>query len=259
MILASFDAQRSRETAIAGAYQYDTGQRIRMHGLPTPEELAMMDDFLSGDTVTVQAQFCYEGDSQSEPRLALFDEQQQAWLAPVPDAYLTRAQTVHVFVYVMYGADDTNSRSKTMYTGSFTPVSRPAPGTAVTPDQRNAWDALVAEVNLTLARMNTAISEANAAAASVSEAAQRANDAANNADSAAEMAFAQAKAWKNATAQAVSLDEESDASVLLSSNEQGGRHLVFGIPRGEKGEKGDTGPAGVTFTLSGATLYIDTV
>ena len=39
MIEASFDAQ-GRSAAAAGAYQYDTGQRVRLHGLPSPEELA---------------------------------------------------------------------------------------------------------------------------------------------------------------------------------------------------------------------------
>ena len=40
MIEASFEQGRGRSAAVSGAYQYDTGQRIRMHGLPGPEELA---------------------------------------------------------------------------------------------------------------------------------------------------------------------------------------------------------------------------
>lgn len=72
MIEASFEQATHKSAAIGGIYQYDTGQRLRMHGLPTPEELAEMDDFLVGDAVTVQAQYGYIGDSQTETRLAGF-------------------------------------------------------------------------------------------------------------------------------------------------------------------------------------------
>ena len=37
MIHASFDDRSHKSAAIAGIYQYDTGQRLRMHGLPTPQ------------------------------------------------------------------------------------------------------------------------------------------------------------------------------------------------------------------------------
>lgn len=262
MLEASFDALRNRSASISGAYQYDTGQRIRMNGLPTPEELAEKDDFLSGDTVTVQAQFAYKGDSQSEPRIAQYDEENDCWMVEVPNAYMTRAEPVYVYVYVMYGADEEHNRCKTMYQGSFTPIARAAPSTDVTHDQLNAWDSLVAEVNLTLANMNTAISDANAAATGATQAAKDADKAAEEARAAAEAAssaVAAADKWANATASATTLEPGSEATVTLSENAQGGRHLICGIPRGEKGEKGDTGPAGVTFRLSGTTLYIVTV
>lgn len=257
MIHASFDADRAREAAISGAYQYDTGQRIRLHGLPTPAQLAMEDDFLSGDTVAVQAQFAYIGDSQSEPRLAIYDEESGCYLAAVPDRYLTHAKTVQVYVYVMYGADAEHSRSKTMYHGSFTPIARSAPGTSVTPDQLSAWDSLVAEVNLSLARIGSAVSGANAAAAGANEAAQRAESGAAAAQQAAAAAQAMTDKWAKATASVTTLDAGKSATVALS--EVGGaKKFTFGIPRGEKGEKGDMGPAGVSFRLEGATLYIDT-
>lgn len=257
MLEASFDASRNRSASISGAYQYDTGQRIKLLGLPTPDELAQMDDFLSGDTVTVQAQFSYVGDSQSEPRLAVYDEENGCWMADVPGTYLRRADTVNVYVYVMYGADAEHSRAKTMYHGSFTPIARSAPSTDVTPDQLNAWDSLVAEVNLTLAKMNTAISEANAAAAGANEAAQEARSAADAASSAADAASAMTAKWEKATASVTTLEPGSDATVSLTE-EDGGKKFSFGIPRGEKGEKGDKGPAGVTFRLEGTYLYIDT-
>lgn len=260
MLQASFDAIKNRSASISGAYQYDTGQRIRMHGLPGPDELSEMDDFLSGDVVTVQAQFAYMSDAQSEPRLASYDEDEDAWVVDVPDAYLTRSEAVNVYVYVMYGADEEHSRAKTMYTGTFTPISRAAPSTTVTPDQLSAWDVLVAEVNMTLAEMNTAISNANAAAAGANEAAQDAEGAVQTAASAAARADAVSAAWENATATVTTLAAGSAATVGLSDGESG-KEIAFGIPqgaKGDKGEKGDTGPAGVTFRLDGTTLYITT-
>ena len=258
MLEASFNAGRSRGASISGAYQYDTGQRIRMYGLPAPDELSEMDDFLSGDVVTVQAQYAYAGDSQSEPRLCTYNEQEACWVAGVPDQYLTRSEAVSVYVYVSYGEDDTRSRSKTMYEGRFTPVSRSAPGDSVTPDQKNAWDALVGEVNLALAAIGTATSGANAAAATANTAAQSAQSAAQAASSAAEAANQMTASWANATAEVTTLDPGSDATVALGENADGAKKLSFGVPKGEKGDKGDTGPAGVTFTLSGTTLYITT-
>ena len=188
MIHASFDDRSHKSAAIAGIYQYDTGQRLKMHGLPSPQELAERDDFLSGDAVTVQAQYGFVGDSQTETRMASYDEGSGCWTADIPDIYLTRSSTVKVFVYVGYGAAEGAGRSKTCYEGSFTPVSRPAPGTQVTPEQTNAWDALVAEVNLTLAKMNTAVSGANAAAETAGTAAKAADKAAGSAESAAKTA-----------------------------------------------------------------------
>ena len=164
MIEANFESRTHKNAAIAGVYQYDTGQRLRMRGLPTPDELAEMDDFLAGDVVTVQAQYGYAGDSQTETRIASFDAETGCWMADIPDVYLKRSGAVKVFVYVSYGATADETRAKTCYEGSFTPISRPAPSTQVTPSQSNAWDALVTEINLTLSKMNTAISEANAAA-----------------------------------------------------------------------------------------------
>ena len=100
MIEANFESKTHKNTAIAGVYQYDTGQRLRMRGLPTPDELAEMDDFLAGDVVTVQAQYGYAGDSQTETRIASFDAETGCWMADIPDVYLKRSGAVKVFVYV---------------------------------------------------------------------------------------------------------------------------------------------------------------
>ena len=284
MIHASFDDKSHKSAAIAGIYQYDTGQRLKMHGLPSPKELAEKDDFLSGDAVTVQAQYGFIGDSQTETRLASYDEASGCWTADIPDIYLTRSSTVKVFVYVGYGAAEGAGRSKTCYEGSFTPVSRPAPGTQVTPEQTNAWDALVAEVNLTLAKMNTAVSGANAAAETAGTAAKAADKAAGSASSAAEAANQAAEAANTAAAGAntqaahlqsmvvqaatreygsgstASLTDDGEKKILSLGLERGmpGRDGAKG-DKGEKGDPGDPGPAGVTFQLVGTVLTITTV
>lgn len=262
MIEANFESKMHKNAAIAGVYQYDTGQRLRMRGLPTPDELAEMDDFLAGDVVTVQAQYGYAGDSQTETRIAAFDAETGCWTADIPDVYLTRSGAVKVFVYVSYGATADETRAKTCYEGSFTPISRPAPSTQVTPSQGNAWDALVTEINLTLSKMNTAISEANAAtegAKTQAEAAQKAVQAAN--------AQAQRLADMDIRAQA---REYGSGSTAQMADSGGKLVLTLGIERGkpgakgdkgekgDRGDKGDTGPAGVTFSLSGTTLTITT-
>lgn len=262
MIEANFESRTHKSAAIAGIYQYDTGQRLRMRGLPTPDELAEMDDFLTGDVATVQAQYGYAGDSQTETRIASYDEETGCWTADIPDVYLTRSSAVKVFVYVSYGATDGESRAKTCYEGSFTPISRPAPSTQVTPSQGNAWDALVTEINLTLSKINTAISEANAATEGVktqTEATQKAVQAAN--------AQAQRLADMDIRAQA---REYGSGSTAQMADSGGKLVLTLGIERGkpgakgdkgdkgDRGDKGDTGPAGVTFSLSGTTLTITT-
>lgn len=277
MIHASFDDRSHKSAAIAGIYQYDTGQRLKMHGLPSPRELAERDDFLSGDAVTVQAQYGFVGDSQTETRMASYDEGSGCWTADIPDIYLTRSSTVKVFVYVGYGAAEGAGRSKTCYEGSFTPVSRPAPGTQVTPEQTNAWDALVAEVNLTLAKMNTAVSGANAAAETAGDAAGSANSAAESARQAAKAAntaaagantqaahlqsmVVQAATREYGSGSTASLTDDGEKKVLSLGLERGmpGRDGAKG-DKGEKGEKGDTGTAGVTFQLVGTVLTITTV
>lgn len=230
-----------------------------MHGLPTPAQLAEMDEFLSGEEVTVQAQYGFTGDSQSEMRVAEYDAENDVWLADIPNTYLTKNAPVHVYVYVMHGVKENLSRSKTCYEAVFTPISRPAPNTQVTPEQGNAWEILMEEINLTMSAMNTATSNANAATEEARTAIDEANTVTEKLDSLA------------VTASTLTPGSEATAEIT----DQGWRKVIaFGIPQGargetgaqgEKGEKGDkgdtgaTGPAGVTFRLDGTTLYIDTV
>lgn len=57
MLTASFDTDRSSSAAIHGAVQYDTGQRLKLCGLPGPGEIGCEDERLAGNGETVQVQF----------------------------------------------------------------------------------------------------------------------------------------------------------------------------------------------------------
>lgn len=130
----------------------------------------------------------------------------------------------------------------------------------------NSWNDTIADVNKTLAGMNMAISTANGAAeiareeaTDANEAARAAQTAAQTANDAASAADAERKKWQNATVEATTLNPDAAATVSISEKD-GVKHFAYGIPRGKDGkdgEKGDVGRSGVTFRLSGTTLYID--
>ena len=260
MIDAIFD-RHSRSAAVSGIYQYDTGQRMRLRGLPSPEELLERDTMLSGDAVTVQAQFAYEGDSQTEPRLAAWDDDLQAWLVDIPDAYLTRSETVRVYVEVYYGADENGARTKTMYEGVFRPISRPASNDTATEDQLSAWSTLAAEVDLVLSPAGQAQQNAVSQAESAISAGDAAQTAATHAREAAQEARAAEDAL-SAMAQAlggITVREETLAAGSAATAALSGSVLTLGIPRGADGPKGDTGntgPADITLSFSGGVLTI---
>ena len=258
MIEASFD-RMSRSAAVSGVYQYDTGQRLRLSGLPSPDELGEADDFLAGDLVAVQAHFGYEGDEQTQMRLAQWDDDRGCWMVGIPDEYLTRIEPVHVFVYVSHGSDEYgDTRARTMYEGVFTPISRPAPNDVVTEDQIGRWATLEAEVDLALAASVTATENAMDAAQETEAAAQEAEEAARMAQDEAKAAL-EAKdrldavdtRWGNMDA---SSGAGSEAGVSLD-----GTMLSFTLPTGAtgaKGDTGDTGPAEFTMTFSDGVLTI---
>ena len=260
MIDASFD-RHSRSASVSGNYQYDTGQRMRLRGLPSPEELLEKDALLSGEAVTVQAQFGYDGDSQTEPRLAAWDDDLYAWLVDIPDAYLTRSETVRVFVEVYYGADENGARTKTMYEGVFRPISRPASNDTATDDQLSAWETLAAEVDLVLSTagpaQQNAVSQAESAVAAANAAqdsADNAQEAAQNTNAAKSALSAMAKTLGGMTVRTTTLAAGSSATAALSGNV-----LTLGIPKGATGAKGDTGntgPADITLSFSGGVLTI---
>lgn len=234
--------------AICGAHQYDTGQRLILHGVPSPQELGEADDFLSGDLVSVQVQYGYTGEAQTQMRLAEWNETRGAWMASIPDSYLARHETVQVYVYVGHGADGEESRSKTMYTGVFLPMSRPAPDGTVTDEQVERWKTLEAEVNLVLAEADAAkdstkprIEEAQAAAEQARQTADRADTATQQVHEAMEEMKQQEAQFGGLSVVTQALPAGSEATAVLD-----GQRVTLGIPRGAKGEKGDAGTAGLS-------------
>lgn len=269
MIEASFD-RMSRAAAISGVYQYDTGQRLRLHGLPSPDELTGEDDLLSGELPTVQVHYSYVGDSNAEVMLAQWDEWRGVWIADIPDAYMTRREAVYVHVYVYYGEarpevmflnTETEVRGCTMYEGVFTPISRPAPGGAVTDEQAEAWAAYETEIDLALTSAQTATTNAKQAARAANEAAQAAGEAAQDAQDAAQAAQSAKDALTiagerlaHAQHSVIDLRPGSEATAVYYRNT-----LTFGIPQGEKGETGDAGadgPTDITLAFSSGALTI---
>lgn len=260
MIEASFD-RNSRQAAVSGVYQYDTGQRLRMNGLPSPDELLAGDDLLSGDLVTVQVHFGYEGDDQTDMRLAQWDDERWCWVADIPDSYLTRIDPVHVYVYVYHGESGEDTRARTMYEGVFSAISRPAPNNMVSEDMLENWAKLEAEVDLVLVSAETAITNAQTYAKSATDAApvvaaagKDAQDAAQEANTQIDRLEAMERMWNDADVRIVDLPTESDAYV-----EWDGGALVCGIPvgaQGEKGETGEPGPGDIELSFEGGILTI---
>lgn len=273
MIEAHFDTAQSRMSAISGVYQYDTGQRLRLLGLPSPQELAGKDDFLSGDLPAVQAQFGNKGDSQAEMRLAVWNEARGSWLVDVPDELLTKPEPVYVYVYVYHGettnddGDDIATRAKTMYEGVFTPISRPAPNNIATPEQWEAWEVKLTEVELATATTSTAENNALAEVEATRKAAQSLEEPTADVLAAGDAAKAEAQAiqkmddnWEKTTIEKTALAPGSEPKITVEKT-NGVRHIVLGIPQGADGapgETGDKGPADITFVLDGTTLYTTT-
>lgn len=266
MIDASFGDGRG--ASFAGAYQYDTGQRLRLHGLPSPEAFSAEDDFLSGDLAAVEVHFSRMGDSQSEMRLGVWDAARSVWTAAVPDEYLSVSEPVHVHVYVYHGESGGVVRAKTMYEGVFTPIERAAPFGLTTPDQDAQWQEKEIEIDVALAAAQKAEAGALAVVKNTHGAAQEALEPAQQALQAAQDAKEQKKLLQTtgglfgaAGITVQTLSPGAKATVSLTRNERGAPVFAFGIPRGADGapgETGDKGPADVEFYMDGTTLIVNT-
>lgn len=262
MIEASFDRSGHRSAAVSGAYQYDTGQRLRMHGLPSPKELAGEDEFLSGEIVTMQVHFGMKGDTQTQARLALWEEESRCWLTMIPDEYLLTAESVYAYIYVSYGLDEAgNGRTKTMYELVFRPIGRPAPNNVATSEQWEAWATKKEEMQLTIDALESAAENAQGAVGGAQEAAQAAENAALQANERKEGVQQQGERiesiqarWSGMEVRTVSLAAGTEATANIQ-----GSVLTLGLPRGangEKGETGDTGPADIALSIEDGVLTI---
>jgi len=248
----------SRSAVISGIGQYDTGQRLRMHGLPSPQEFAEKDDLLSGEVVTVQVHYAYRGDQQAGMRLALWDEEKGVWMVDVPNEYTRITETVYVMVYVYYGNDGDNERATTMYRSAFTPISRPAPNNVATEAQKEEWAKLCVEIDIVLEEINASVDalintteSVNAATASTNESANAAKQAAQNAREAQEKMEAAGFAFAGKKIEVIDLPAGSEAMAEMK-----GDTITLGVPRGSngaKGERGETGPSDVTFEFDSET------
>lgn len=258
MIEASFD-RSSRAAAVSGVYQYDTGQRLRMRGLPSTDELLAGDDLLSGELVTVQVHYGYEGDEQTDMRLAQWLDGD--WVVDIPDSYLTRIDPVHVYVYVYYGENGDDTRARTMYEGVFSAIGRPAPNNMVSEDMLDTWEGLKAEVQLVLVSSNTALANAKAQAESalkivpdVTEAVKPVGPATDAANAAHERLTAMEKAFNTSPVQVVHLNTGADAYAKIDNGV-----VTLGLPKGNtgaKGETGDTGPSDIKLSIKDGVLTI---
>lgn len=262
MIEASFERGAGRSAAVSGAYQYDTGQRLRIHGLPSPMELAQRDEFLSGDMATMQVHFGRKGDSQTQARLALWEEETGCWLTMIPDEYLQTAEGVYAYIYVSYGMDETgNGRTKTMYALSFRPIERPAPNNVATEAQWEAWATKKTEMELTIDALKAAQTAAQTAQAAAKEAVETALKTAEAVRQAQGMQQAQAqrmeeieRQWEHMAIRTEALPAGAQATAHLS-----GSVLTWGLPRGAagaKGETGDPGPADIALLMEDGVLTI---
>lgn len=257
MIEASFD-RSSRAAAVSGVYQYDTGQRLRMRGLPSPDELLAGDDLLAGDLVAVQVHYGYSGDEQTDMRLAQWRDRDGCWVVDIPDEYLTRIDPVNVYVYMDYGENEYGNRARTMYEGVFSPISRPAPNNVASEEMMSKWAELEVEVNQVLEDIVVATENAEGATKSALAAAEatkeptgKANEAAETAEDAADRLDSLHTAWNGMAVQVNTLDAGAEATVTKS-----GSTWIVGVPKGADGAKGATGatgPADITLSFAAST------
>lgn len=235
LIDASFGT-KSREATVSGAYQYDVGQRLRLTGLPSEEELKAQDEMLAEDSViAVAVQFAFKGDDRTEERSAFWSDEEQAWTVEIPDVYLQRSADVLMYVVVSHGATDKASRAKTFYEAVFRPISRPAPGTSVSPAVKDDWAALRQEVTAAIRDADNAVTGENGA----NSAASKARDAAAAANEAARKAAADVNTYlsflgrTDVTAERIAPYAEPTIKVEKKTDDAGAEYtlVTFGIPQ----------------------------
>ena len=281
MIDAHFDALSGRMTAVSGVYQYDTGQRLRLLGIPPPGELGRTDEYIdtlrdeAGNIIpdearmpTLQVHYGHRDDSQTQMRLAIWEESEGAWRADIPDEYLQSCEPVYLYVYVYHGETQEETRARTMYGGVFTPICRPAPDNVATPEQWSAWAVMLDEIQAAIGRVQADVGKAQAAQEAAHAAKENAKEPTLAARDAAQQVREALAALENAgnalggmDIEVISLDAGSAATAEIKQGEQGKPRLALGVPAGAdgaKGVQGDTGPADCTITFDDGALTIIT-
>lgn len=295
MIEASFDAVRSRKAAVSRIYQYDTGQKLRLHGLPSQGELTDMDELLYDPSLpegsrpvvaSALVQYGYEWSERSEDYAAI-PQEDGTWVVDLPDEYLSRADPVHMYVYVYHGEinigteedEDYLIRGRTIYEGVFTPIARPAPSNTATPEQLERWEALTSpggDVYEALAAVEAANENAQEQAAAALAAAAMldpenadvtlrpipaAQAAQENAEEAYELLRVTAGGWERLQVTVTTLAPGADPTAAVTT-EGTRRRITLGVPKGETGDKGPTGargPKDITITAEQKTYGNDDV
>lgn len=272
MIEAHFSKTQT-QAAISGAYQYDTGQRLWLTGLPSPSEIERSGKMVEVGSATVQVHFSWTFEESAAISLAQWNSRYAAWVCSVPDEYFTRHAEVNVHVTIYYGekkyeeasaiseGEETGeivmTRMETEYEAVFIPRSRPAPYGIVTPEQAAAWESKKAEITLAKTDSTDAADAASTQAASTLAKAQEADEAAKDAQEAAQEAGAAdrlAAGYAATPVRAEYIAAGETAAAVLSEGT-----IVLYIPRGEngaQGEAGEDGPSDIEITFSGGALSI---
>lgn len=164
------------DTVVSNVDQYDFGQRVRIHGLPSPQDFEEYDDFIPGQTEIILEVHYYLGtDSQAICYHAQWDEENDCWMVDSPDELLEQCEPIYMAVYVKFSE---LLRAKTYYHASFTPIHRASPSDRATQIQIKTWTELQEEINDAITEIDTAISNSNGQTALANAATESANNAA---------------------------------------------------------------------------------
>lgn len=282
MINASFDAARGRQAAISRVYQYDTGQRLRLHGLPSQGEMTDMDELLydperfGGNrpvVASVLVQYGYEWSERTEDYAAI-PQEDGTWMVDIPDEFLKLTDPVHIYVYVFHGEkkiyegdgatqeDDVYLiRGRTMYEGVFTPIARPAPRNTATQAELEQWAARTGEngdVVAALSEAEAAIEYARAQKEAALAAAAAldpqnadvqvrpvllAQEAAQEAEEKLQALVSIAGRWEKLLIETATLAPGASPDAAVTTA-NGKKKITLCLPKGDKGDKGDKGATG---------------
>lgn len=147
------------QTITSEVSQYDFGQRVRLYGLPSPEDFEQYDDFIAGQTdILLEVHYYLNNDDQAICYLAQWNDDESCWEVDAPDELLEQCNPINMAIYVKFSE---LIRAKTYYRASFTPAHRASPSDRATQIQIKTWVEMQEEFDLIITRLGTAISHAN--------------------------------------------------------------------------------------------------